>query len=59
MSGKQNNNTTDGKTFTNPCFPNMIFKKFNGKDIVVSMQDTSQEEAAKPILKIATKLPAK
>ena len=36
MSGKQNNNTASNEeTFTNPAFPNKIFKKVNGKDVIV------------------------
>ena len=36
MSGKQTNNTTtDDKIFTNPAFPDKVFKKVNGKDVIV------------------------
>ena len=36
MSGKQTNNTTtDDKIFTNPAFPGKVFKKVNGKDVIV------------------------
>ena len=36
MSGKQNNNiASNEETFTNPAFPNKIFKKVNGKDVIV------------------------
>lgn len=43
MSGKQNNQKrekskgvfNEGETFTNPAFPNKIFKKINGKNVIV------------------------
>ena len=40
MSGKQDNNNraTEEGVFTNPAFPNKLFKKVNGKDIVVSVR---------------------
>ena len=42
MSGKQNiYSTADGETYTNPCFPNLIFKKVNGKDVVVGVKSES------------------
>ncbi len=35
MSGKQTTNTTDDKIFTNSAFPGKVFKKVNGKDVIV------------------------
>ena len=37
MSGKQSNNNTASNegVFTNPAFPNKLFKKVNGKDVIV------------------------
>lgn len=39
MSGKHNNTASNKDTFTNPAFPNLIFKKVNGKDVVVGVKE--------------------
>ena len=46
MSGKQNiYSIADGETYTNPCFPNLIFKKVNGKDVVVGVKGETNSTA--------------
>lgn len=50
MSGKQNNQKrekskgafNEGETFTNPAFPNKIYKKINGKNVVIGCKITRQ-----------------
>ena len=39
--GKANNKSSAEKvvnTYTNPCFPGLLFKKVNGKDVVIGVK---------------------
>ena len=35
------NTKEQAETFTNPAFPNMIFQKIDGKDVVVGVKSSS------------------